>query len=68
VRRLRADAVGLLTHPLSAPIWLELPELGLRRRVSGSYLIFYKVVGDVVNIVRIVHGARDTLTILTEEL
>ncbi|WP_158810673.1 type II toxin-antitoxin system RelE/ParE family toxin [Beijerinckia sp. L45] len=37
---------------------------GLRRIVHGPYLIFYRVTGDVIEILRILHGARDYETIL----
>jgi toxin ParE1/3/4 len=31
----------------------------IRKRVHGDYLIFYRVRGRQVEIVRILHGARD---------
>ena len=36
-------------------------ELGADLRVAGfrKYLIFYRVSGDAVSIVRVLHGARD---------
>lgn len=33
--------------------------LGIRRRVHGAYLIFYRVEHDAVVIIHILHGARD---------
>jgi toxin ParE1/3/4 len=33
--------------------------IGLRRRVYGSYLIFYRLAGDMIQVVHILHGARD---------
>jgi len=32
---------------------------GVRRRVTGSYLIFYRVVRDRIDVLHILHGARD---------
>ena len=32
---------------------------GLRSAPHGRYLIFFRVVGDEVRIIRIIHGARD---------
>lgn len=32
---------------------------GIRRRVHGSYLIFYRIGGDAVEILRILHGATE---------
>lgn len=40
----------------------NLPEL--RRRIFAPYLIFYRVEGTGINLVRILHGARDYLQIL----
>jgi len=37
---------------------------GLRRKVHGSYLIVYRTRSDEVEIVRILHGARDLMRIL----
>lgn len=39
----------------------------LRRCAFGRYLIFYSVVGDVVEIDHIVHGARDYVRLLFPE-
>ena len=38
-------------------------------QVSGfaSYLIFYRVVDGVVEVLRVIHGARDIPTLLAEE-
>ena len=32
---------------------------GIRRRVHGNYLIFYKVGRDRIVVIRILHGAMD---------
>jgi toxin ParE1/3/4 len=31
----------------------------VRRKVYGNYLIFYRVIGETVEILRILHGAQD---------
>ena len=31
----------------------------VRRKVHGNYLIFYSVDADVINVLRILHGAQD---------
>jgi plasmid stabilization system protein ParE len=36
----------------------------IRRVVHGHYLIFYRVTADVVEILRVLHGARDVESIL----
>jgi toxin ParE1/3/4 len=37
---------------------------GIRRKVYGNYLIFYRVVSDAVEILHVLHGARDYAQIL----
>lgn len=39
---------------------------GIRRRVHGSYLIFYRVEAEQVVIVHVLHGATDYAAILFE--
>jgi toxin ParE1/3/4 len=34
-------------------------EAGLRSFVEGSYIIFYRIVSGSIEIVRVLHGARD---------
>ncbi len=51
---------GLERMPRRFP---TVPGTSLRRRAVGAYLIFYTV-ADKVEVVRVVHGARDWLTLL----
>ena len=37
---------------------------GIRRKVYGNYLVFYRVVSDAVEILHVLHGARDYAQIL----
>lgn len=39
--------------------------LGIRRRPYGAYLIFYRVKDDHVEIIHILHGARDYEALLS---
>jgi len=32
---------------------------GMRRHTLGNYLLFYRLVGDQIELVRVLHGARD---------
>ena len=62
VDRLLSAANGLSRHPL------RYPSVGLRRlrkRPVGAYLIFYRV-DDVISVVRILHAARDWVSLLDE--
>ncbi len=68
VGRLRKAASDIAYGPLAHPLWMDLPDLGLRKRVSGPYLIFYRVERDTVFIARIVHGSRNIRAIFTADL
>jgi toxin ParE1/3/4 len=41
--------------------------VAIRARVHGDYLIFYHIVPDSVEVLRILHGARDYAAILFPE-
>jgi toxin ParE1/3/4 len=41
---------------------------GIRRVVYGQYLIFYRVTADAVEIVHVLHGARNFESILFPEM
>ena len=47
------------------PRFRAVPGTDIRRRAVGPYLIFYRVT-DRVEIVRILHGARDWLALLED--
>lgn len=55
----------LADHPLLGP---SRPDIApdLRYLVSDNYLILYRVLPDVVEIVRILHGARNLTAIFTD--
>lgn len=40
---------------------------GLRSWVTDNYLVFYTITGEVVEIVRVLHGARDIEAILGDK-
>ncbi len=47
---------------------LQLPTLkGIRRRPHGNYLIFYRIGASTIEVLRILHGARDYENILSPE-
>jgi toxin ParE1/3/4 len=55
---IEARFLALAAHPLMGPLRPDIaPEL--RYFVSGKYLILYRTVPDGIQIVRVVHGARD---------
>ena len=59
MRDLQASAEGIAYAPSGYPLVPRYENDGLRRRVAGSYLIFFRVKDDRISVVRILHGARD---------
>ena len=42
-------------------------QLGLRGIVIDEYILFYQVTDNVVEIIRVVHGRRDLITLFNQE-
>ena len=59
VEELEADCAGLSENPLRFQLVARFESSGVRRRVHGSCLIFYRVDPTEVTVLRILHGARD---------
>jgi addiction module RelE/StbE family toxin len=58
---LQARGLDLRQYPLRFPTIA--PNSAIRRRVVNTYVIFYIVEDDHVQIVRVLHGARDYVAI-----
>lgn len=58
VAELRKACAILIDHPF---VGMARPEVGdgLRSKPHGRYVIYYRVIDDVVRIERFLHGARD---------
>jgi toxin ParE1/3/4 len=65
VEILRAKCMTLATHARRYPS-VEGARPELRKLSFRDYLIFYQVIGGGVDVVRIVHGARDWAALLGE--
>lgn len=65
VRTLRDRCLTLADFPNRFPVAERYEAVQLRRRLHGNYLIFYRVEGDAVVIVHILHGARNYPEILS---
>jgi toxin ParE1/3/4 len=63
IERIAARTATLADFPASGR---ERPEIGegVRSLVTGKYLILYRIAPDSVDIVRVIHGARDLVGIL----
>jgi plasmid stabilization system protein ParE len=59
VRELRERCESLLNAPRGYPLVPRYEHLGIRRRPFGRFLIFYRVGKDAIEVIHILHGARD---------
>ena len=50
---------GLSEFPERFPLVSRYGQLGVRRCLHGSYLIFYRIEPDLVRVLHILHGASD---------
>ena len=59
VRDIQTSLRALGEQPLAFPVEPRFERLGVRRKPYRDYLIFYLPTDAAVNILRILHGARD---------
>ena len=45
--------------PLAVPLVPNREDNGVRRRVHGKYLIFYRIEGETLEVLHVLHGATD---------
>ncbi|MDX8468666.1 type II toxin-antitoxin system RelE/ParE family toxin [Mesorhizobium sp. VK23B] len=64
LQELRNACAELRTMPERYPLVPRHQSSGIRRRVHGSYLIFFHVSADTVEILHVLHGAMDYEQIL----
>lgn len=64
VQELRQRCTTLSEHPRRFPVATEQSRSDLRKMTHKRYIVFYRVHGDSVEIVRIVNGARDLSALL----
>lgn len=64
VTELAKACAELSSTPLAYPIVRRYDARGIRRRVYGNYQIFYRVIGEQVFVIRVLHGARNYDTLL----
>lgn len=62
--RQRCRAIG--SRPRAYPLLQGFETEGIRRCNHRSYLIFYRIEGDKVRILHVMHGARDWAALLSE--
>jgi plasmid stabilization system protein ParE len=59
IQELRAKCLGLGHFPDRFPLVPRYEADGIRRRVHGNYLIFYRADQEQVVVIHILHGAMD---------
>jgi toxin ParE1/3/4 len=64
VLELREKCMSLADMALAFPLVPRYERHGIRRRPHGNYLVFYRIDGDQVVIVHVLHSAMDYATLL----
>ncbi len=67
IRELRSKCEDLVDNPNGYSLVPRYEHHGIRRRVHGNYLIFYRVESAKVVIIHLLHGATDYGTMLFVE-
>jgi plasmid stabilization system protein ParE len=67
VRELYERCLDIAEMPAAWPIVPHYEHHGIRRRVHGRYLIFYRVSADCITILHVLNGAMDVEAILFPE-
>ena len=67
IRGLRDKCESLADAPRAYPLVPRYEHEGIRRRPFGNYLIFYRVGDDKIEVIQILHGARDYEPLLFPE-
>lgn len=65
IDRLQKECKLLATVPLRYPLVEGHEKRGIRKRPVGNYLIFYRVGARVIDVLHIVHHARDYAPLLS---
>jgi toxin ParE1/3/4 len=67
LRELRDKCERLIHAPRAYPLVPRYEDRGIRRRPFGNFLIFYRVSDDEIEIIHILHGARNYEELLFRE-
>lgn len=66
IRELHARCLSLVEFPERFPLVPRYASLGIRRRVYGNYLIFYRITSDAIIVLHVLHGAQDYTALLDD--
>ncbi|MBH1974147.1 MAG: type II toxin-antitoxin system RelE/ParE family toxin [Rhodobacteraceae bacterium] len=64
VRELARSCLDLADMPEAWPVVPRYKHLGIRRRVHGRYLIFYRIGADRITVLNVLNGAMDVEAVL----
>lgn len=67
IREMRAACLALADFPERFALVPRYEAEGVRHRVHGNYLIFYRVGDGIVDVLHILHGATDYAAVLFPE-
>ena len=67
VRELREACEGLGDMSKRFPLVPRYARTGIRRRVHGNYLVFYRIGIETVDVIHVLHGAMDYEALLFPE-
>lgn len=68
VEELLEKCETLAEKPLAYPLVPRFKKFAIRKRVHGNYLIFYRVRETFIEVIHILHGARDYESFLLKDL
>ncbi len=64
VRELRVSCESLGEFPRAYPLVPRYEDSGVRRRVHGNYLIFYRIGVETIDVLHVLHGAMEYAPLL----
>jgi toxin ParE1/3/4 len=67
VQELRQSCEGIAEMPEGFPLVQRYEARGVRRRVHGNYLIFYRIAASTIDVIHVLHGAMDYERVLFPE-
>jgi toxin ParE1/3/4 len=67
VSELEQRCTALIHAPLAYAILPRYNDSGIRRIPHGNYLIFYRVKGSEITVLRVLHGSMDVDALLARE-
>ena len=66
IDEMERECLALAASPKAFPVVPRYEKQGIRRKVHGNYLIFYRLDGEQVIVVHVLHGAMDDAAVILE--